>query len=224
MIAAEVARALGGHRDGKWWSCRCPAHDDRSPSLSLCDGGRGLIVHCHAGCRRDEVVAQLHRFGLLDRDAAAPIKPVDPAEMERRRVIEERDRRRIADILDFWQCETDPVRPGSAVERYWMSRNLALPIPQTIRASRSWLRHPEGGGRPAMVALVEHVADGPVAIHRTWLAVDGSAKAAFRDARRALGPVKGGAVRFAPAGEPAHAARGVAAARPAIRFKMVAKQ
>lgn len=52
-----------------------------------------------------------------------------------------------------------------------------------------------------MVALVEHVAEGPVAIHRTWLAIGGSGKAAFREPRRGLGPVKGGAVRLAPAGE-----------------------
>jgi hypothetical protein len=42
-----------------------------------------------------------------------------------------------------------------------------------------------------MVALVEHVADGAVAIHRIWLAIDGSVNAAFRAPRRRLGPVKG---------------------------------
>ena len=76
-----------------------------------------------------------------------------------------------------------------------------LPIPPTIRASQSWLRHPEGGNRPAMIALVEHVEHGPVAIHRTWLQRDGAAKASFREPRLSLGPIKGGAVRLAPAGE-----------------------
>jgi hypothetical protein len=147
------------------------------------------------------VIAELHRRGLLDH-ATISAKPPDPAEIERRRAADERDRRRrVAEALDFWQHETEAVRPNSTVERYWISRGLALPIPPTIRASRSWLRHPEGGGRPVMIALVEHVADGPVAIHRTWLAVDGSGKASFRQPRRGLGPVKGGAVRLAPAGE-----------------------
>ena len=50
-----------------------------------------------------------------------------------------------------------------------------------------------------MVALVEHVVFGPVAIHRTWLQADGAAKAAFRDPRLSLGPVGGGAVRLAEA-------------------------
>jgi hypothetical protein len=36
MVAAEIARALGGaRRNGEGWVARCPAHDDRNPSLSL---------------------------------------------------------------------------------------------------------------------------------------------------------------------------------------------
>jgi len=32
------------------WSARCPAHDDRSPSLSVRLDGDRLLFHCHAGC------------------------------------------------------------------------------------------------------------------------------------------------------------------------------
>ena len=120
------------------------------------------------------------------------------------------DRVRVrAEALDFWKHETaDPH--GTAVERFWIARGLyELPMPPTIRASRSWLRHPEGGARPAMVALVQHVERGPVAIHRTWLTVDGSAKAFFREPRRSLGPVGGGAVRLAPVGETLVVAEGI---------------
>lgn len=202
MTAAEITRALGSaHRSGEWWRARCPAHGSQGATLALRDGDRGLVVYCHAGCTRDQVIAELHRLGLVDH-AAMPASPPDPAEIERRRAADERDRRRrIAEALDFWRHETEPVAPRSAVARYWQSRGLALPIPPTIRASRNWLRHPEGGSRPVMVALVEHVAEGPVAIHRTWLAIDGSGKAAFCEPRRGLGPVKGGVVRLAPAGE-----------------------
>ncbi len=36
---------------------RCPAHDDRSPSLSIrdCDDGR-VLVHCHAQCQIEDVL------------------------------------------------------------------------------------------------------------------------------------------------------------------------
>ena len=200
MTAAEIAQALGSaRRSGLWWRCVCPVHGSRigrSLTLALRDHPRGIAVRCHAGCSRDDVIAELRRLGLFSDGGAVPLRAPDPAEIERRRAVEQRERRRrIAEALYFWQHETDPVRPHSTVERYWMSRELELPIPSRIRASRSWLRHPEGGSRPAMVALVEHVTDGPVAIHRTWLAIDGSVKAAYREPRRGLGPVKGGAVR-----------------------------
>src|SRR5262250_2152840 len=66
MTAAEIAKRLGGaRRSGRWWSCRCPAHDDQSPSLSLRDGDRGLILRCWAGCDLGDVLAELRRRGLI---------------------------------------------------------------------------------------------------------------------------------------------------------------
>lgn len=43
----------------------CPAHEDRNPSLSVDDHGDRVMVHCHAGCHPDDVVAAL---GLELRD------------------------------------------------------------------------------------------------------------------------------------------------------------
>ncbi len=39
---------------------RCPAHDDRSPSLAIrkCDDGR-VLLHCFAGCETEDVLAAL---------------------------------------------------------------------------------------------------------------------------------------------------------------------
>ncbi len=159
MTAAHIAAALdGGYRNGGWHRCRCPVHQSNGPTLALRDGPRGLIVHCHAGCSRDDVLAELRRLGLLDSDAGGPVAAPDAAEIERRRAAEERNRqRRIAEALDLWRHETvDPC--GTAVERYWAIRGLGnLPIPPAVRAARSWVRHPEGGSRPVMIALVEHV-------------------------------------------------------------------
>jgi hypothetical protein len=53
-----------------------------------------------------------------------------------------------------------------------------------------------------MVALVTHgVDDSHLAIHRTFLARDGSGKAPVDPQKMMLGPVRGGAVRLAPAGD-----------------------
>jgi len=40
------------------WSGCCPAHDDKTPSLSIKGGDDGgVVLHCHAGCKPEAVVA-----------------------------------------------------------------------------------------------------------------------------------------------------------------------
>jgi len=53
-------------KSGRGWSAKCPAHDDRNPSLSVGVGadGRALLT-CHAGCSLDAIVSAL---GLTQRD------------------------------------------------------------------------------------------------------------------------------------------------------------
>ncbi|CAI4032390.1 hypothetical protein DNFV4_02820 [Nitrospira tepida] len=51
----DAVRARGNGR----WSARCPAHADRTPSLSISEGERGLLLKCFAGCSLDEICAAL---------------------------------------------------------------------------------------------------------------------------------------------------------------------
>lgn len=46
----HLVQRLGGRWSGDTAICRCPAHDDRTPSLSIRQGDRGILVTCHAGC------------------------------------------------------------------------------------------------------------------------------------------------------------------------------
>jgi hypothetical protein len=56
-IAARLNAAPSG--DGNW-TARCPAHDDRSPSLSVAEGRKGrVLLFCHAGCEIDAIVQAL---------------------------------------------------------------------------------------------------------------------------------------------------------------------
>ncbi len=51
---------------GSRWTARCPAHPDRSPSLSIKEGSDGrALLYCFAGCSTPDVVAAL---GLAMRD------------------------------------------------------------------------------------------------------------------------------------------------------------
>lgn len=55
---------------GTGWCCRCPAHDDRNPSLSIHAGDDGrALVNCHAGCTVDAVCGSI---GLRPADLFAP--------------------------------------------------------------------------------------------------------------------------------------------------------
>jgi hypothetical protein len=65
MIAEAIAKALGGRKVGIGWTARCPAHDDRTPSLSIRDThDNKVLVRCHAGCGQERVIAVLRRRGL----------------------------------------------------------------------------------------------------------------------------------------------------------------
>lgn len=45
---------------GRGFTARCPAHEDRGPSLSITEGEDGrVLLHCFAGCHPQEVVAVL---------------------------------------------------------------------------------------------------------------------------------------------------------------------
>ncbi len=72
MTAEAIAKALGGRKAGRDWMARCPAHDDRKPSLSIATGDEGrVLVCCHAGCPQAAVVAALKARGLWPGWAAA---------------------------------------------------------------------------------------------------------------------------------------------------------
>jgi len=64
------------------WIARCPAHDDKSPSLSIreLDDGRTL-VHCFAGCSVREVVTAV---GMELSDLFPPRPLLDGRKPERR--------------------------------------------------------------------------------------------------------------------------------------------
>lgn len=53
-----LSRLQGVKKHGERHVARCPAHEDKSPSLSLSRGQDGrVLVHCHAGCETRDVLA-----------------------------------------------------------------------------------------------------------------------------------------------------------------------
>ncbi len=61
MTAADLALRLDHVRPllAGGYSARCPAHDDRRPSLTFRDGYRRVLVRCWAGCAVGDITAAL---------------------------------------------------------------------------------------------------------------------------------------------------------------------
>lgn len=63
----DLVQALGGKWHGPIAMCRCPAHADNDPSLSLRQGDRGILVNCFAGCTPEDVLRELARVRITQR-------------------------------------------------------------------------------------------------------------------------------------------------------------
>jgi hypothetical protein len=55
-----LGRLEGVSRTASGRLARCPAHEDRTPSLSITEGADGrILLHCWAGCKTADVLAAL---------------------------------------------------------------------------------------------------------------------------------------------------------------------
>jgi hypothetical protein len=57
FIQALESAGYSPKQRGNEWLCRCPAHNDKSPSLSVGEGKDGrVLIRCHAGCEAKAIV------------------------------------------------------------------------------------------------------------------------------------------------------------------------
>lgn len=110
MTAAEFANLVRGRQVGRdKWTARCPAHDDRSPSLSISAGRNGrVLVYCFGGCTTDAILSAL-RLGRRDLFQGPPPSPAQLAALEAERGAMEA-RKRKANVAANAACD---------VERKW---------------------------------------------------------------------------------------------------------
>jgi putative DNA primase/helicase len=197
MTAETIAKTLGGRKASSGWVARCPTHDDRTPSLSIQDADSGkVLVHCHAGCDQERVIAALQARGLWAQKGLHPKRVAARTTAASQQIRD--DSKRTEKALYVWRVSTPAL--DTLVESYLAARGLYLSLPPTLRF-HAGLKHPTGGVWPAMVALVTRGSgDAPLAIHRTFLACDGLGKAPVDPQKMMLGSCRGGAVRLAPAG------------------------
>lgn len=185
MRAEALTRQLGGRWHGAYGTARCPAHEDKRPSLSLRDGDGGrLLLHCFAGCDYRDIIAAFElRSGSATRSNAYRIETKAPG-----------TERSTAGLINLIWSQTLPIC-GTHGERYLRARSITGPLPPKLRF-HGRLRHPDGDRFPAMVGLVEAIDKGAVGLHRTYLAADTPTKINNPTSKAMLGPCAGGAVRL----------------------------
>jgi len=186
----EIVERLGGEWRNGGGMCRCPAHDDRTPSLSVRTGERGLLFHCFAGCDTREVIGALRAQRLLTLNfrpggCKMPWTPADPG------------RRNRGAAARLW-ADARPIG-GSPAEAYLRRRGLTPEVSDLRYHPRTpYGRSPQALFRPAMLAAVRD-GSGLVAVHRTFLDPESAKLADLPVPKRALGLLGQGAVRlFAP--------------------------
>lgn len=186
--ARMIVESLNGTWRQNKGMCCCPAHDDRTPSLSVTLGRKAILFHCFAGCSNEEVIAALDRQGVRSRDLFDGSGVVAAARQEKS-AFNPNARR-------LWHSAA--AIPGTPAEVYLAQRGI-------LRASDQ-LRYlqptPLGPRRavqflPAMLAAVT-TDIGIIAVHRTFLDAVSGKLAGFERPKRALGSLGCGAVRLAP--------------------------
>jgi hypothetical protein len=191
----QLARALGGEVSGSQILAPGPGHSPKDRSLSIKleqNAPGGFLVHSFSG--DDPILCKNYVREKLS------LPPQPWATNARSKETGKHGKaNRTETALAIWNA-TAPS-DGTTVATYLAERGLYISAPPTIRSHAS-LKHPSGGLWPAMVALVTRgVDDEPLAIHRTFLAHDGSGKAPAYPQKMMLGPCRGGAVRLALAGD-----------------------
>ena len=179
---------------------RCPAHEDRDPSLSVSVKEGRTLIYCFAGCSADAV---LEAVGLTWRDlregeawtwSPFPSRPKPrPKSEPEAPSLENRAR---------WEALWEGAKPAHPIlTRYLRARGLGLEPPPTLRVI-----YPRG--EPVMVARVEGEG-GLLGLHLTFLEPDGRGRKEKKLARGSK--PKGGAIRLFPleAGQPLALAEGI---------------
>lgn len=121
-------------RHGETWSARCPAHEDRDPSLSIGVGmDARVLLHCHAGCPVEAIVGTL---GLAMKD----LMPVPGAEA--RRLSAQRKGANDATFVTSDEAITVLERKHGAVSARWVYTDAQdVSVGEVIR----W--NPPAGGK-----------------------------------------------------------------------------
>jgi putative DNA primase/helicase len=182
MNARTITKALGGHWHGIYGIARCPAHEDREPSLSIRDGEQELIVNCFAGCNWQDVKTELRRRGLLD----ATIQHRRSRSRPAAKPSEDDADRRVELAIELWR-QSLPLQNTLGWRYFTERRGLHVGLLDDLSHALRWHQR-----IAAIVALMtDPISNKPTGVHRTYLDPTGC-----KIDRKMLG--KQGVIRLSP--------------------------
>jgi hypothetical protein len=182
VAAASVTKALGG-RNGM---ARCPAHDDKTPSLSVSERDGKLLVHCHAGCSQEAVWAVLVRLGLVQQAVRGAETAVSRPKHFKSPDGELKDRH--AEALAFWSAAVPAAH--TPAQDYLACRGIVIGPAATLRYHEA---------DNALVAAIQDQDGALTGVQRIYLKTD--SRGTWATGKRSLGTIKGGACRLTAAAD-----------------------
>lgn len=155
-VGEFLGRLEGVRRSGLGWSAKCPAHEDRTPSLTIGAGEKGIVLKCMANCSTQAVVDALGipmSALFYDQKQAEPngwrpvteeVKP-KPISFERAteifdyhdekgRLLFRAGRFQRGDKKTFAQGRPDPDCPGAFLSGLGDARRLLYRLPRVHQA------------------------------------------------------------------------------------------
>ncbi|MBN9487877.1 MAG: toprim domain-containing protein [Alphaproteobacteria bacterium] len=184
----RLVEGLRARKSASGWTARCPAHDDRTPSLSIGWRDARVLLHCFGGCTQAEVLDALRRRGLWPKREKIE-RPQHPP-------LSERGTQALG--LRYWH-EATALYPGAwpaGLVTYFASRGLVPFEPCPALRFHPRLPHSRGVPLPALLALATDAENRPAAVQATYLRADGSGKAPIDPVRKTFGSARGAAVRL----------------------------
>ncbi len=195
----EVVALLHAKQQGDGWLACCPAHNDKTPSLSIKqkDNSRDVILHCFAGCDFLDILRSLSAYSPLPFTSDFQNRTIKRPTIDH--ATKEADERNAFYARQIVQAS----RPLDAVEpvlRYLKNRGIESVNSSALRAHRNLKYSPGGSYYPALIASVSDMRGNLLGVHRTYVSYDGLSKAPVDKPKKMLGNLQDGSVQLAEPG------------------------